>query len=164
MQTMYDEGLKDELAVMELTEKHFGGTTVKATKYEDTKRHIDFWWYNDNGQPYGIDVKGMKKNNRSDKQYDSTIHWVELQNVRGETGWVHGDAVYIAFVVADSVLFVPRKRLAQFVESKIYGKTVVNVNPRECYIPYQRSGRLDKIVKIPTTDLVGLAQHVLPRQ
>lgn len=164
MQTMYDEGVKDELIVMEMTQRHFGGTTIKATKFEDTKRHIDFWWYNDDGRPYGIDVKGMKKNNRSDKQYDTSIHWVELQNVRGETGWVYGDAVYIAFIVADSVLFVPRKRLATFVEDKIIGKPVVTINPRECYIPYQRAGRLDKIVKVPTSDLIGLAQHILPRQ
>lgn len=163
MQTMYDEGVKDELIVMEMTEKHFGGTTIKATKFEDTKRHIDFWWYNDDGRPYGIDVKGMKKNSRSDKQYDTSIHWVELQNVRGETGWVYGDAVYIAFIVADSVLFVPRKRLATFVENKIVGKPVVTVNPRECYIPYQRAGRLDKIVKVPTSDLIELAQHIIPK-
>ena len=163
IQTMYDEGVKDELVVMQLTEQHFGGTTSKATKFEDTQRHIDFWWYDANGKGYGIDVKGVKKNNRSDRFADTSIHWVELQNVRGNVGWVYGDAVYIAFIVDKSVLFVPRKKLAAFVENKIAGKSTVGINPRECYIPYQRAGRLDKIVKVPTSDLISLAKHILPK-
>ena len=159
MNQMYNDGVKDELIVMEMTEKHFGGSTVKANKYEDTQMHVDFWWFDDNGAKYGIDVKGIKKNNRHDQAKDSSIHWVELQNVRGDKGWVYGESTYIAFLTSDCVLFVPRKRLANYVESTIQGKELVGVNPKECYIPYQRRGRLDIIVKIPTSDLHYLAKH-----
>lgn len=164
MRTMYADGLEDEKVVMRLTEQQFGGRTEKASKFDDTKRHIDFWWFDNTGKAYGIDVKGIKRNNRHDTNKDATIHWVELKNVRGEKGWVYGDAVYIAFMTSDSVLFVPRKTLAEFVEGMIQYKPIVNVNPKECYIPYQRAGRLDIIVKMPTSDLLKLARHILKRQ
>lgn len=160
---MYNDGLEDEKVVMLLTEQQFGGKTEKASKYDDTRRHIDFWWYDNNGKAYGIDVKGIKKNNRHDANKDASIHWVELKNVRGDNGWVYGEAVYIAFMTSESVLFVPRKTLADFVENMIAGKPLVNVNPKECYIPYQRAGRQDIIVKMPTEDLRSLARHTLKR-
>lgn len=163
MKTMYANGLEDEKIVMALTEQQFGGRTIKASQYDDTKRHIDFWWYDNKGKAYGIDVKGIKRNNRHDSNKDATIHWVELKNVRGDDGWVYGEAVYIAFMTAEQVLFVPRKSLASYVESMINGKELVSINPHECYIPYQRSGRKDIIVKMPTHDLYKLARHILKR-
>ena len=163
IQQMYNDGVKDELIVMEMTERYFGGKAKKSTKQEDILLHVDFWWHDLEGNKYGIDVKGIKKNNRHDQTKDSSIHWVELQNVRGEKGWVYGEAVYIAFMTSDSVLFVPRKKLAKFVEDMIQNKSIVNVNPKECYIPYQRAGRLDIIVKVPTSDLIKLAKHILKR-
>lgn len=159
MQTMFQEGQKDEELVMMLTEAKFGGTTRRATQDEDCYRHIDFWWYDKQNTPYGIDVKGIKRNNRRDVTKDDTIHWVELRNVRGNAGWVYGEAVYIAFLTNTEVLFVPRKRLAVFVEEKIQDKPLVHTCPYETYIPYQRNGRQDMVVKMPTDDLRKLAQH-----
>ena len=161
MKSMYNSGLEDERVVMELTERQFGGKTEKASKYDDTYRHIDFWWFDKNGKSYGIDVKGLKRNSRHDANKDSSIHWVEIRNVRGDNGWVYGDAVYIAFMTSDSVLFVPRRQLAEHVETMIEGKGLVNINPSECYIPYQRAGRSDIIVKMPTEHLKSLARHIL---
>lgn len=155
---MYNEGLRYERIVMDLTRENFRCNVFEATKWEDTNQHIDFWCES-NGRKYGIDVKGPRKNKRDDKDYDDTINWIELANVQGNKGWIYGDAAYIAFVTKKSVLFVPRKEIARMVEEKILGKETVHSVPSMCYVPYQRMGRLDKIVKVPTEDLRKIARH-----
>lgn len=159
---MYQEGVLDEIKTMHITEEHFGGRTYKATQEEDTQQHIDFWWENNNGKRYGFDVKGVKRNNRTDTKKDDSIQWVELTNVQGKRGWVYGDACYIVFLTNNSAIYIPRKKLASFIEISIEGKPTVYQNPKECYIPYQRYGRKDKIVKVPTEDLYPLAKHIIP--
>lgn len=155
---MYLEGLKDEELVMKLTEKSFNVKTYPSTKDEDVYKHIDFWCENNN-KKYGIDVKGLKKNNRNDDYYDDTINWIEILNTQGKKGWIYGECVYIAFVTKKSVLYVPRKKIVKLVEEKIKGKTTVYINPKEFYQPYQRKGRKDLIVKVPTEDLRNIAKH-----
>lgn len=159
VQKMYLEGLEDEKLVMEVTKRKFGGDVRKATRNEDVREHIDFWWISKDGNEYGFDVKGVRKNKRSDKVSDDKINWIELVNVQGKPGWVYGNAKYIAFLTNESVLYVPRKKLALYVEEKIKGKALSTVNPSSCYIPYQRYGRLDMIVKVPTSDLREIAKH-----
>lgn len=159
---MYLQGLEDENLVIEVTKKKFGGNVRKATKSEDIFDHIDFWWISDKGNEYGFDVKGIRKNKRSDSVGDDTINWIELQNVKGNPGWVYGKSKYIAFLTSKSVLYVPRKTLATYIESKIQGKELVDSNPNGCYIPYRRKGRMDTIVKVPTSDLIKIAKHNIP--
>lgn len=159
VQKMYLEGLEDEKLVMEVTKRKFGGDVRKATRNEDVREHIDFWWISKDGNEYGFDVKGVRKNKRSDKVSDDKINWIELVNVQGKPGWVYGNAKYIAFLTNESVLYVPRKKLALYIEEKIKGKPLSTVNPSMCYIPYQRFGRQDMIVKVPTNDLREIAKH-----
>lgn len=156
----YLEGLKSEEIVRKVTEHYFECETRPATKYEDTKEHIDFWVIKDEKE-FGVDVKGLRKNKRSDKEYDDTINWLEITNVNGNPGWIYGKAVYIAFMTKKNVLFVPRKKLIKLVEEKTKDKQIVNVNPKEFYQPYQRKGRLDNIIKVPTTDLIEIAKHII---
>ena len=155
---MYNEGIKDEKLVMEIVNKIFKCKTYVATKWEDVNLHVDFWCESNNKR-YGIDVKGLRKNKRNDKDYDDTINWIELINVQGKNGWVYGKASYIAFLTKKSLLLVSRKKLAKTIEEKINGKDIVHINPNEYYVPYQRNGRLDKIVKVPTADLRNIAKH-----
>lgn len=70
---MYEEGIKDENFVMKLTEDIFKCKTYKSTKYEDTCLHIDFWC-EVNNKKYGIDVKGLHKNKRSDNNYNDAFN------------------------------------------------------------------------------------------
>ena len=157
---MYENGLCDEEKVMQITENVFKCQTEKSSKYEDVQLHVDFWCIK-NDKKYGVDVKGLRKNRRDDKEYDDTINWIELLNVQGNPGWVYGEASYIAFLTKDSVIYVPRKKLANFIQEKIQNKQIVYNNPNEFYQPYQRKGRLDMIVKIPTNDLKIIAKHII---
>ena len=161
IQTMLFEGKNDEEIVMKAVEKAFGFQTEPATRTEDMKKHIDFFIIKD-GKRYGIDVKGVKRGNRNSTK-DEEIHWIEFKNVRGDDGWLYGDAVCIAFMTNSSVLFVSRKKLADYAEEKKKGKELVyGTAPSDFYIPYQRKNRKDETIKVPTSDLRALAKYEIP--
>ena len=56
-------------------------TFKEATKEENMYKHIDLIV-----EGVKVDVKGMKKVNRSDASINPDIHWIEFQNVRGNKG------------------------------------------------------------------------------
>ena len=67
---------------------------VWANTFQNMKEHWDVkGMFKD--KLYKFDVKGMKKKNRWDKNFQDDIAWVEGTNVRGEPGWVKGKADYI---------------------------------------------------------------------
>jgi hypothetical protein len=72
------------------TEKHFmnlllskGVNVTKSTKRQDIQDHIDIFI-----DDIGIDVKGNRH---------LECIWLEIQNVKGEDGWLKGKAKYIVF-------------------------------------------------------------------
>ena len=69
---------------------------IWANDYENMKEHWDVKGTFKN-KTYRFDVKGMKKKNRWDNNFQDDIAWVEGTNVRGEPGWVKGKADYIVF-------------------------------------------------------------------
>lgn len=160
---MYLNGLNDEFYVMEATEKTLGGTCFKSNTNEDKYDHIDFWWDSPKKGLIGIDVKGRRKNKRNDKDYDDTINWIEILNVKGDLGWIYGKSYYIAFRTNNKIIFVKREKLQQFTEEKIKGKDLVYETPSEFYIPYQRKkyGRKDMMIKVPTEDLINISDFII---
>lgn len=161
VQKFYLSGRLDEDFVMDAVKHTLGGEVERSTKYEDINKHVDFWWDSPRKGRIGIDVKGVKKNSRSDNTNDDTIHWLELDNVQGKNGWLKGNAEYIAFRTFTNILFVKRDRLLSFTLECVKNKDVVNYNPNECYVPYRRKGRLDLIVKVKTSDLLKLADFAI---
>lgn len=155
------KGCKDEQMVRQLIENTFNCKTELPSLTEDVKQHVDFWVIKDN-KKYGIDVKGRRKTNRKDNSYNDEIQWIELQNCNGYNGWIYGKSVYIAFLTSNSIILVSRKKLLNFVLSRITNTTISYNNPSECYVPYQRKNRKDIIIKMPTKDLLEIAQHKLP--
>lgn len=156
----FHEGLKDEEFVIDLTKEKWGGFVRKATPKEDRNDHIDFFWKPTlDAEEIGFDVKGLRKNNRNDTEFDDSITWIELMNVQGKEGSVYGKAKYLAFITNKSVVYVPREELVEFVNKKIRGKELVNICPKDCYIPYTRKGRHDIIVKTNINDLREFAKQ-----
>ena len=117
-----------------------------ASEHEDINEHWDFSFN------IRIDVKTMKKLNRSDEDYNEDIHWIELRNVHGNKGWVHGKAQVIAFETKRSWILVERPRLIELLDSKILDKENFVTSP-ELYRIYRRSNRKDAVVLVPTNDL-----------
>lgn len=155
----YLSGRLDEDFVMDAVKHTLGGEVTRSTKYEDMFKHIDFWWDSPKKGRIGIDVKGLNKNKRGDTEYDDTIHWLEIQNVKGKDGWLKGEAEYIAFRTNTNIIFVNRKKLLDFALESIKNKEVVYDTPMECYVPYKRLkwGRDDLSLKALNSDLLKLA-------
>jgi len=126
-----------------------------ATKEEDILEHWDV--KSIAGTKY--DVKAIKKWRRSDAEPTDRIHYVELRNVRGELGWLYGEADYIAFETRAHWIVVPRKKLVHFIE----GATENNERSDKpaVYKLYQREGRKDLMTVIPTMDLLAISEVII---
>ena len=159
----YLNGRLDEDFVMDSVKHTLGGDVTRDSKYEDMNLHVDFWWDSPKKGRIGIDVKGMNKSNRKDSEYDDTIHWLEIQNVNGNDGWLKGKADYIAFKTSDRIIFVNREKLLNFALEAIKDKEVVYDTPKECYVPYKRKkyGRDDLTLKALNSDLINLADFCI---
>ena len=159
----YLSGRLDEDFVRDAVKHTLGGETTRSTKSEDINDHIDFWWESPRKGRIGIDVKGLNKSKRSDKDFHDSIHWLELQNVQGKDGWLKGKAEYIAFKTNERIIFVNREKLLSFALESIKGKDVVYDTPSECYVPYKRKkwGRDDLSLKVFNTDLLNLADFCI---
>jgi len=108
-----------------------------------------------------FDVKAVKKINRSDNETDETIHWVELINVRGNKGWLYGEADYFAFELDDYWVIVNKQILQTFISKKC-AKKETSEKP-ELYKIYNRNGRLDAITLVKTIDLMYLAEQIIEK-
>lgn len=160
---MHNEGKIDETFVMEATEKTLGGKCTKSSRYEDMNKHIDFWWESPKKGRIGVDVKGIKSSKRESGIKDDSIHWIEIQNVRGNKGWLYGEAEYIAFRTFKNIIFVKLDKLQKYTEEKVEGKDLVFNTPKDFYIPYQRKawGRQDIVIKVPTSDLLAICDFTI---
>jgi hypothetical protein len=122
----------------------------KSTWHEDVHMHIDFW-HDDRG----VDVKG---NNLPDEI------WVEFKNVRGELGWLFGEAEWIAFDMPEVCGFVvvDRVDLKDWCHKNVDFDRIVekHLAYKKCY---QRKDRGDLITKIVLSDLQQLDSYrVIP--
>lgn len=159
----YLNGRIDEDFVMDAVRYTLGGNVTRSTSNEDRNKHIDFWWDSPRKGRIGIDVKGLNKSKRSDKEYNNSIHWLELQNVKGKDGWLKGEAEYIAFRTNEEIMFVKREKLLEFALESIKGKEVVYDTPKECYVPYKRLkyGRDDLSLMALNSDIKKLADFCI---
>lgn len=134
--------------------KHQGYSWRFSDDKEDMYDHVDYW-LNGGGGEFGVDLKSMKKINRSDTSTQSEKIWVELMNVRGEKGWLLGKSEFICFEQPHHFLFVNRKELLLHVLRilKENGNKKVDTASEAEYNWYQRAGRKDKITIIKFSDL-----------
>lgn len=104
-----------------MKKNHKGIRWRKATNEEDAKKHIDIWiWLNKKW--YSFDIKGRKKLNQKDSDYNDEAILLELLNVDGENGWLLGEEDLLAFRNKDdSFLIVDRLDLLEISYSKIDG-------------------------------------------
>jgi hypothetical protein len=144
----------------DLAEKRFidaceavGYQVRKATAQEDIYEHIDYWVLRKENW-YGVDVKGNR--------HPETI-WVEFKNVRGNEGWLHGSATFIAFDIAEEGGFAVILR-EELVDWCLLNVDNTFVGKNEAYRKlYQREGREDVLTKIHLTDLKELNSFKLLR-
>lgn len=127
-------------------------------------KHIDFWWNSPKKGKIGIDAKGRRKVNRSDKKYNDNIQWIEMYNIRGDKGWAYGESEYIAFLTNEKIIFVKTIKIQEYGENIIKGKEVaygVQNKPKNFYEPYCRDGNKEVIFKCPIEDLIEISSFII---
>ena len=133
--------------------EELGLNVQKSSRNEDIHSHVDYWLaYGDTGK-WGVDVKG---NNLPDEI------WVEMKNVRGNAGWLHGKANIIAFDMPEEGGFsvVDRQDLLDYIEKTVDLSGSVVSNKRDAYKkPYRRKDREDLITKLKLRDIRGLKTY-----
>lgn len=121
----------------------------------DRDGHYDIWVDFPHLGKTKFDVKSYVKSSTASKK---GLRWVEFTNVRGDKGWINGDADYIVFEEPDSFIIVNRLKLLKFVTKNVTDRKItkreVKINPVP-YVWYTRaeSDRKDKITMIPASKL-----------
>lgn len=126
-----------------------GYTIRSATSYENRVKHFDF-----KVQGYAVEVKSMKAPRRG-MAPDPNMIYVELKNVCGGSGWVYGDADYIAFEQRKGFLMVDRSKLVGLVQSMQSKCRKSNVSGVYNTL-YSRANRDDLVMVLHINDLTGL--------
>ena len=143
-------GSRQQGALAEKRYKRAAPDARKSSKEEDMYMHVDFWH-----DDQGVDVKG---NNVPDEI------WLEMKNVRGDRGWLFGEATTIAFDMPELTGFVvvDREELAKYCRDNVDFSCLVAKDEayKRCY---QRRDRKDLITKLVLSDLEVLESYtVLP--
>ena len=82
------------------------GWKVSASSGEENIHdHWDYLIENET-ESYKVEVKSKKRIQRGEDKSQNDFVWVELQNVRGKTGWLFGKADLIAFEKEKTFLIV----------------------------------------------------------
>lgn len=132
----------------------------KATKEEDIFEHWDIEVIIDD-KSVKVDVKALKNEDRYDPYPNENFHWVEIQNVNGDIGWLYGKSDLIAFETNDYFILVGTLKLRKFLEEKLgYKKENISeletVSIRDPYVFYRRKDRKDIVIKVKTVDLMHI--------
>lgn len=142
---------------------------------KDMINHIDFlifteredYWSYKAGKPTlvtKVDVKGEKRFNRGDYNYNPNLTWLEYTNVNGDIGWLRGDATYIAFLNKGSFDIVNRIKLLEHYEKNV-SDNPIKYEKTECkhYDRYQRKNwnRKDILISIPYDVITELKDFTL---
>lgn len=124
---------------------------TESTKEEDMFQHWDI--------KIPVDVKGIKKVNRGDREANENFHYVELKNVNGAKGWLYGAAFFFAFETNDYWILVGKGQLQELIAEKCAAK----IPGREKYQLRQRAGRKDLITIVPTLDLCYISTEIIKK-
>ena len=106
-----------------------------------------------------VDVKGLKKIDRTNKDYNENWHWIELQGNAGNPGWLFGGADYFAFETFNYWMVVSKTELQRFIKKHVTSKKVLTT--KTPYKLYQRKGKKDLITLVSSIDLCYLADAII---
>ena len=146
------EQLFDQIA----TSKHL---EIKSAKRRDNiQKHIDKYITDDIGT-WSVDIKARKKTRRSNNNAQDDWIWIEFQNVRGNTGWLYGEADYIAFETQDNFVIVKKDSLIEYVEGVVDMGKSVKYSGEAKYKTYRRAGRNDLLTMVELSEIKKNCEH-----
>lgn len=133
------------------------GFEVRDADGVEQRNHVDLI-STENNKKIRYDVKARKKIGRSDGEYQDELVWIEIQNVRGDLGWLFGAADYIVFERDKDFAVVERQKLADFVQRTCNLRKIARNSSEALYCRYQRQGRKDCLTLIRNEDLEKLTK------
>lgn len=138
-----------------------GFKCYEASKEENIYKHIDFY-LEGKDKTISVDVKSRKKTNRKDSKFNDEWVWIEIKNVRGAKGWLHGSADFICFERSDDFVLIPRKSLIKIVNQHVrFDLSMVDKAYQAKNRIYQRFGRRDEITQIQMENITNYKGTVL---
>ena len=129
-----------------------------ARRRENLHKHIDKY-VTQESKTWSVDIKARKKTSRSDSDAQDEWIWIEFQNVRGNLGWLYGEADNIAFETQDSFVIVDRKSLIDYVENAVDMAKPVRKSYLAKYKTYQRAGRNDLLTMVELSKIIENCKH-----
>lgn len=130
-----------------------------AKRRENIQKHIDKHLIEENGQGWSVDIKARKKASRSDSKAQDEWIWIEFQNVRGNAGWLYGEADRIAFETQDDFIIVDRNSLIDYVENVVDMGKSVKYSSQAKYKTYRRAGRNDLLTMVELSEIKKNCDH-----
>ena len=132
---------------------------VKNAKRRDNiQKHIDKYVIDDVGT-WSVDIKARKKTRRSDDNAQDDWIWIEFQNVRGNTGWLYGEADCIAFETQDNFVIVKKDSLIKYVEGAVDMGKSVKYSGEAKYKTYRRAGRNDLLTMVELSEIKNNCEY-----
>jgi len=160
IQEFLKKGKVKEADLIQLLEKN-GAKVDEATPSQDMREHWDIKIVSE----LKIDVKGLKKSQRSDQEPNENIHWIEIKNVQGKVGWAYATEVdYFAFETIDYWVIVKKESLQQLVSDKCASKETADSARDAMYKLYSRKGRSDLMTQVKTLDLCCYADTIIKKK
>lgn len=158
----YDK--KDSLEIGDSAQDRFaraakarGWQVAESSPDEDINDHWDFL-LSRGERKILVDVKAMKRIQRSDSGKQDDLIWIELHSVRPyDNGWLYGKATHISFEMADGFVIVKRDELRILVESLVDYENLVESAKNAFHCIYSRGGRPDKLTLISKEELLTLS-------
>ena len=129
-----------------------------ARRRENIHKHIDKY-VTQESKTWSVDIKARKKTSRSDSDAQDEWIWIEFQNVRGNLGWLYGEADNIAFETQNSFVIVDRKSLIDYVENAVDMAKPVRKSYLAKYKTYQRAGRNDLLTMVELSKIIENCKH-----
>jgi|688.fasta_scaffold1247932_2 hypothetical protein len=146
--TYLKEGKSKEIEFAELFDLY-----ELSNKLQDIYEH---WDVNISGKK--IDVKGLKKTNRANKDVDENIHWIEIKGITGKLGWLYGDADYFAFETIDYWVLVDKLKLQDYIKTKTIKEYTSYPTINKLY---SRKDRSDVLTLVKTLDLCYISEVII---
>ena len=107
------KGFTKEDVFAELVSEHYGVEVGRSSKEQDVNEHWDVKLkYNGLKEDVRIDVKGVKSER-------GEYHYLEILNVRGDAGWLYGEADAFAFETNNYWILVEKGDAQNFIKEKI---------------------------------------------
>ena len=132
----------------------------KASREQNMYKHVDFFLEHDRFK-FSVDVKARKKASRSDATFDDVWNWIEFKNVRGNPGWLYGEADYIALEREKDFILASREELKNFCEERVDQDDRVSSAYEAKYKCYQRAGNKDLITRIRMEDINNFKRNMI---